>query len=315
MAPTRRPATPTPAGVDFGSMHSPIYSGSFVLPEGDYALFFETKMQQPKGGTNYKARLGVMVLAYPLDKPGVEPVEQFLSMGSKAAESFQPSENGKGLTLVVGGPGTLPTSSNWNLFRDSLYNSRLPVGIFSDSLETLDGIWVHTTQVPEPEDRKSFASSQATSEVEQPKRQGSSKIPVVTEILDGGKPWEGGGGIPEAAPAAALKAGPWAVAPKVAPARPVPARQAAAASAGDEDTKDVAVNAIVGVLTDAKYANGCPKLILKTSVFKAIEASNGKEMAQAVASEFFPNGNDAPLSDLLDEIDYQLAGTTVKAKA
>lgn len=312
MAPTtRRPATPAATGgVDFGSLHSSLYSGSFTLPEGDYALFFETMMQQPKEGSNMKARLGVKVSAYPLDKPGAEPLEQFLSMGSKAHESFQPSENGKGLSPVVGGPGTLANSSNWNLFRDSLYNAGLPVGIFSDDLSVLDGVWAHTAQIPEPEERKGFASNAATSEVEQPQRRGNAKIPVVTEILDGGKPWEGGGGLPEAKPTtAAAKPGPKAVA-----ARPAPAAAPAAEAGTDEEAvKVAAVNGISSVLGQDKYAASCPKLILKTGVFKAVTDSEGKEMAQAVTNAFFTKDDD--LNAILEELGYVLQGTTVKPQA
>lgn len=331
--PARRPAAAAaaPKGVDFGSMNSPVYSGSFTLPEGDWAVWFDIIIQQPKADAKFKQeRLGVRLTCVNLNKPGAEPVEQFLSMGSKAMESFLPSEDGKSLVPVVGGPGNMTNKSNWNLFRDSLYNSGLPVGIFSDSLAVLDGIWVHTAQEPEPEERKGYAQSstgEAAQEGGGQKQLG--KIPVVTAILDGGEPWNGGGGMPDAAPAAPTpKASPAraaapAPAAKAAPARPGPARAAAPApvaedvAEGDASDPDAvmtaAVNAITDVLTQDKYKASCPKLILKTSVFKIVGERDGKDMAQAVTNTYF--NDDESLVGILDQLDYTLSGTAVKPKA
>lgn len=313
--PARKVAAPASSGVDFGSLASPIYTGGFVLPEGRYALFFDVILQQPREGSTFnKVRLGVDISAVPLDKPDAEPFKQFLSMGSKAHESFAPSEDGKGLTPIVGGPGNLTTKSNWNLFRDSMYNAGLPVGVFTDSLTTLDGIWVQTGLMAEPEERKGYAASN-TGEAQQEQRSGNNKIPVVVEILDGGKPWEGTGGMPDAPAAPAKKA----AAPKAAPAavRTAPKAAPAAAPAGDagdeEAVKMAAVNAIGGVLSDAKYAATCPRLILKTGVFKAVTETDGKEMAQAVTNAFFTD--DDSLTALLGEIGYTLVGNAVKPQA
>lgn len=310
MAPTARQAAP-PAGVDFLSMASPLYTGSFTLPAGNWALFFETRLQQPKeGGRFNNPRLGVNLTCYNLDKPGSDPAEQFLSMGSKAHEAFAPSANGKGLEPIVGGSGTITNKSNWSLFKDSLYNAGLDSGVAVNDLSVLDGIWVVTAQEPEPEERKGFAT--ATGEVEAGGNKVPGKIPVVVSIIEGGKPWEGGGGVPEAeAPKAKVQPG--KPAPKAPPARVAAPPVAAAADAEDEDAvKAAAVNAIGTILADARYAKGCPKLILKTGVFKAVEASEGKAMAQAVASAFF--ASDDQTSALLGEIGYVLAGTTVKAQ-
>lgn len=323
MATPRRPGTPPPAaeGVDFGSRQSSLYTGGFTLPAGDWAVWFDLMLQQPRAGSTYtNPRLGVRLSCYPLDKPNSEPTEQFLSMGSKAHESFMPSESGKSLVPIVGGPGNLTNKSNWNLFRDSLYNAGLPEGIFSNDLSVLDGIWVTTAQEAEPEERKSFGGAE-TGEVAQQNNKVPGKIPVVIAIIEGGMPWDGGGGIPEA-PKAVAKPGPRAVAPpagRPAPApatRPAPSRPAAAAPAESADAGDAdaitaaAVNAIGTVLGDERYANGCPKLILKTSVFKLIEKSDGKDMAQAVTNAYF--ATDAAMAGLLGQINYKLEGTTVK---
>lgn len=317
MAPiARRPAPVAAAseGVDFLSRTSSLYSGSFVLPAGDWAIWFDLMLQQPKENSSYSnPRLGVRLSCVPLDRPNAEPTEQFLSMGRKAHESFLPSENGKSLVPVIGGPGTLTNKSNWNLFRDSMYNAGLPEGIMSNDLSVLDGIWVTTAQEAEPEERKGFGGAE-TGEVQQQNR-GTGKIPVVIAIIEGGAPWEGGGGLPEAtAPKAAVRPGPKAAAAPVArpAAKPAPVRAAAApAEAVDEDAvTTAAVNAVGAILGEEKYAAGIPKLILKTSVFKAIEKSDGKEMASAVTEAYFKT--DELMAGLLEQIGYTLAGTTVK---
>lgn len=324
MAPatTRRPApvtTVAPEGVDFLSRVSPLYTGSFTLPAGDWAIWFDLMLQQPKEGSNFnRQRLGVRLSCYPLDKPGAEPTEQFLSMGSKAHESFLPSENGKSLVPVVGGPGTMTNKSNWNLFRDSMYNAGLPDGVMSNDLTVIDGIWLTTAQEAEPEERKGFGGTE-TGEVAQTANRAGGKIPVAIAIIEGGMPWEGGGGLPEAKPA--TRPGPKPTpAPSARPtpaARPAPARPAAVAAPPPADTGDedavttAAVNAVGAMLGEEKYANGIPKLILKTGVFKAIEKSEGKEMAQAVAEAYFKT--DDLMVSLLEQIGYTLAGTTVKA--
>lgn len=327
--PARRaaaPAAPVVEGVDFLSRASSLYTGSFTLPAGDWAIWFDLMLQQPKEGSTYSnPRLGVRLSCVALDRPDDTPVEQFLSMGRKAHESFMPSEDGKSLVPVVGGQGNLTNKSNWSLFRDSLYNAGLDEGIISNDFSVLDGIWVTTSQEAEPEERKTFGGAE-TGEVQQANR-GNGKIPVVIAIIEGGKPWEGGGGMPAAAPAApaAPKGRPAparaaAPAPKAAPARTAPARAAAPApaaveaEAGDsEDVTTVAVSALGEVLGEERYAAGIPKLILKTSVFKLIEKGSGKEMANAVTEAYFKT--DALMVGLLEQIGYTLVGTTVKPAA
>lgn len=320
-------AAPAPAGVNFGDLG--FYSSGFVLPAGQYALFFDARVHAytKQDGSKGQEMLGVMVTAYPL--AGGDPQEQFLSMGKKAILSFapnadDPAPNGIGshsLLPIPGGPAaTLAGQTNWNLFLKSLYDAGLPPGTFTNSFSTIDGVWVQTGLEPEPEGRKSFGA--ATGEVEQEqKHRGPQMIPVVTEILEDGKPWEGGGGMPEAAEAPAPKAAP-KVAPKAAAkapvaaakAAPAPAKKAApapapAAEAGDEETMQAAVDAVTSVLE--KNPNGTTKLLLRTQTFKAVKEAAGDETAQAVIDTFF--SSDDALNSVVGQLGYTVQGAHIKA--
>lgn len=313
--PIRRTAAPPPPAqprVAIGDLST--YGGGFTLPEGDYALEFATGMekQHEKMG-NRQPRLGLFVYAHSLNAPKEEPFEQFLSFGTKAAASFTPTEDGKGITPVPGAGGTLPNSSNAALFIKSLYDSGLPAGIFTDDFSVLDGVWVHTQQIPEPEDRKGFASG--TGEVEEEKRK-PGKIPVVTEIKDDGKPWEGTGGFDfkQAEVAAPVKPSPRAAgpraAPRAAPTRPTAvAAPAPVAAAGDEEEIALAAtNALSEVL--GANAAGLKKLKLRTESFKYLQKTNGEGLTQQVMSAYF-GGDDANLSQLLGELGYIVKGQDV----
>lgn len=293
-------------GVNFGD--DLMYVAGGGLPEGDYILFFDVRNHQAvkkDGQAAGPARLGVMVTAHPLPYDASEPKTQFYSMGSNADKSFAPdADTGKSLIAIPGASGvTLPDSTNWNIFRKSMYDCGLPVGIFTNSVEPLDGMHVHITNIPEPEERKGFGSSK-TGEVEQEqKRKGT--IGIVTEIKEDGKPWEGSGGLPTTTaktPAKALNK-PTAAAPKKA-AAPAPATEV-----GDDDVRNAAINAIAAVL-EAK-PTGCAKLLLRTTCFKTIKDSQGDDMAQAVTAAFFEN--EANLGGLLGELGYKLNGQMVAA--
>lgn len=326
----RRTAAAPPPGVNFGDLA--FYVGGFTLPEGEYALGFDVRMHAytKQDGTKGVERLGVMVAAYPLE--GGEPSEQFYSMGSKAHLSFAPNpDTGKGVVPIPGGPATsMPPSSNWGVLLKSLYDCRLPVGVFTNDLTVLDGLWAHTRNVPEPEERKGFAS--ATGEAEQPQRSGI--ISIVGEILEGGKPWEGGGGFPEeaAAPAApkpradaAAGKKPALVPPKPAAARTAPARPAARTTtrpapaaapepegeeADENQIMEAALAGVSSVLEKNGNEAGITKLLLRTGTFKAVTAAAGGDMAQAVMETFF--GSDASLNAVLGQVGYVASGTQIK---
>lgn len=305
-APRTRPTAvpPTADGLNFGSLD--FYSGGFTLPKGRYALEFNVimrSMTRADGSQVGKPRLGVMINAHPLD--GGDPHEQFMSMGSKADISFAPNPAGKGVVSIPGAPATTaPRNTNWNIFLKSLYDCGLPKGIFQNDISVLDGIWVQTDLIPEPEERKSYGSTEtgeAQSEARAP-----GLIPVVSEIIDGGKPWEGGGGFSSPAPAAA----PSKPAAKVAPGRPV-AVAAPAPASSDVDNEDVTTAAISGISAVLEAEpNGTSKLKLRMGAFKSVTASAGAEMAQAVIDTCFTS--DEVLNGLLGQLGYTVVGTMIK---
>ena len=212
----------------------------------------------------------------------------------------------------------MPDSTNWNIFRKSLYDSGMPAGIFTNDASVLDGLWAHLSNVPEPEERKGFGAGKSqTGEVqaaEEPRKNQTTVI--VSEILEGGAPWEGGGGFPEAAPAAPVappKAGPKGIVkppaarpPMVRPAAPAPP-VTAAAEVGDDDMQNAAVNGVASVLE--ANPKGLPKLKLKTDTFKAVLAAAGQEMAQAVINTYFDS--DANLGVLVGGLGFKVSGVQV----
>lgn len=314
MPPVRRTPPPAPsAGVNFGDLG--FYTAGGGLPEGNYALEFNALMYQAvtQQGVNRGApRLGVMVTAHSLTDPTADPRTQFYSMGSNADKSFAPREDGKGIVPVAGAVGTsLNMSTNWAIFLKSLYDCGLPQGILTDDFSTIDGVWAHLHNIPEPEERKGFGGSK-TGEVAEERRAGT--IAVVSEILDDGKPWEGSGGFeqpaapaPVAPPAArrgVVQVAPAKVGPK-AVAKPAPVE----APVEDEDAvMTAAINGATAVLE--KNPNGCTKLVLRTGTFKAVNEAEGAEVAQSVIDTFF--GDDAALSSVLNQIGYKIVGTMVK---
>lgn len=313
----RKPAPAPTVGVAFGAL-SFYAGGSRMLPRGLYAMEHDIHMFTPTkadGTPSGKASfLAVQLTAHPIDEEGNstgEAIVQQLSMGSKASLSFAPHpETGKGLVLVPGGPSsTLPTNTNWQLYLKSLYDAGLPEEVLSDDFSVIDGIWVRTDNVPEPEERKGYGTAAATGEASQEQNQGPKLVPTVIEILENGKPWEGTGGIPDAE---APKAAP-APAKKTAPAKPAPAAKKVApapapAPEADEDEQTAASNAITSVLE--KNPNGCTKIALRTGTFKALQASHDAETTKAIMDSVF--ANDDSLNAVLADLGYQVAGIQVK---
>lgn len=316
MAIPRKPVAPIAAPVvnliNFGALE--FYSGGGLrLPEGRYAVEFMVEMNsflKQDGTPAGTPKLGVMGYFTPLE--GGEQRQQFFSMGTKAHLSFAPDPNtGKGLVLVAGGPASgAPRSTGWQLFLNSLYDCGLPEGIFTNDLTAIDGVWVHTANQPEPAERKGFGAAK-TGEAEVEERKGDGLMTVAVEIIEGGKPWEGTGGIPTeavAAPVAAPKTVVGRIAPKVAP-KPVAPAPVAAAPAGDSDDVMAAAEAAIAEILTAKPA-GCPKLALKTGVFGVITKAYGNEMAQAVQAQVMMS--DAVLANLLGTLGYIINGATIQ---
>lgn len=324
-------AAPPPVEVDlinFGDLDT--YAGGFTLPEGEYALEFDVRMHagtKADGSPAGEPRLGVMIGAHPL--AGGEAIQQFMSMGTNAHKSFAPDpDTGKGVVRVPGGAGANANNkTNWFILLKSLYDCGLPKGIFTNDLTTIDGVWVRTQNIPEPEDRKGFGATAKTGEVQKQEERRSGLIPVVTEILEGGKPWEGGGGFdfapaPAAVVAPVVRRGPAAVAAPAArvaaAAKPVVARRLAppppppvAAEAEGELTEDdvmvAAVNGAAVVLT--KNPKGCPKLTVRTGTFKAVTEAAGPEMASAVIDTLF--ASDELVDSVISQLGYKVSGTQV----
>jgi hypothetical protein len=339
------PATVLAGGINFGDIS--MYSGGAFIPEGNYCLYFYVMQYQPTdkttGAPKGKSNLGVMIHFYPLSNPTEEAkLEKFYSMGQKADESFAPNpDTGKGVVLIPGAKGqTFNDKTNWFLFLNSLMQSGLPPGVFTNDATTIDGVWVHIASMDEPAERSTYAK--ATSEVALDADRKPGKIAVVTEILEGGAPWEGGGGLPAApvevaAPAAVAPraatpvarpvaapaaARPATVAPRAAAApptpRPVAPRPPAAAAhapiapsaVANEDVRTHAINAVGDVL--ASNLNGISRVALRTSTFASAEKKVGQEIAGQIINEFFEPAGQANLENLLGEMGYKIVGPMVK---
>jgi hypothetical protein len=288
--------------------------GTFVagggLPEGDYALEFQVVNFQAtkKDGTmSGPARLGVMVTAHSLTDSAADARTQFYSMGSKAHESFAPNpDTGKGIVPIAGGAGMsgLPMNTNYYYLLKSLYDCGLPQGVFTSDFSVLDGVHVHMTNVPEPEERKAFAQSVTAEVSEIIKKSGT--IAVVTEIKDGGAPWEGGGGIPKKAEvkpngkAQHIVTAPPIIAPKST-------QKAPSTGLSEEDLMEVAINGVTIVLE--KSPDGCPKLVLQTSTYKAVRDAVDDNTASLVIDTFFKDPETT--NSLLGQLGYKLSGVKV----
>jgi hypothetical protein len=305
--------------VNFGSLDMYVAGGG--LPEGDYSLFFTLQMYQAtnKAGVSQgPPRLGVMITAHSLTDPahqGDNAPTQFYSMGSNADKSFAPNteDGGKSLVPIPGGPAsTFNESTNWAVFLKNMYDSGLPNGIFTNDLTVLDGTWAHIKQVPEPESRKGFKSATAEGA---PDDRGPKTIAVVTEIKEGGAPWEGGGGLPTAAQTTGAKAAAGSKKSGTQQAAGVGAANVGKPNAApqqvdnDEDIKTAALNAVSGVFEVEKNAPGMLKLVLKSTVGAALRATVGDAVAEAVLQAYW--ASDDALNSLLGEIGYIVKGPKV----
>ena len=171
-------------GVNFGD--TSMYSGGVFLPDGKYCVYYDVMMYQPTdqktGAPKGKSNLGVMISFYPLANPVEDAkIQKFYSMGQKADESYAPNpETGKGIVAVPGAKGqNLNDKTNWMMWLNSMEQSGLPKGVFTNDISVCDGMWVYVTSVDEPEERKGFQS--ATGEVQALDRK-PAKIPVVSGI-------------------------------------------------------------------------------------------------------------------------------------
>jgi hypothetical protein len=291
------------------------YSGGKQLPKGLYAVEFLVKLHQPtkNDGTPIGAkRLGVMANFVPIKDDGTagggEAHESFFGFGTKAHESFVPNAAGTGIDQIPGTPGNLSNKSNWFLFLESLYNCGLPQGTVDADISALNGVWVRTDNIPEPEDRKNFKmEAEPGAEEKKDERRGSGLVTVVTEILDEGKPWEGTGGMPTTKKADGRAAG--KPIPTKASLKPGPkaVEKPAAKKAADVDYSelvDAAIQAFLGENED-----GASRLKVRTAVFKTIKESADEKTAQAAVRDVFDNADS--LSNILEAIGYSVQGTNI----
>lgn len=281
------------------------YTAGGGVPEGDYEWTDVTAGMfdyQKKDGTSAGSGLCIIIKMKPI--AGGEEVTQPYSLGRKAHESWAPHpDHGKSLVPVPGGPGTgLNNSTNWSILLKSLWDSGMPQGILQDDLSVLEGIKCHMANVPEPEDRKQFRA--ATGEAGAETR--TKMIPVVTALLDDGKPWE-----VEAKPSPKAKVASPAVAKTAATQQKSSATKVstapAATSENDEEVMNAAITSISTVLE--KNPNGVKKLILRTSTFKEATTQYDQKMAQSVVNTFF--GSDDALNGVLNGLGYGVRGADV----
>ena len=325
--PKRTPAAaaPAPVRINFGSLSD--YSSGGALPEGDYLASDHSVIMwqaQKKDGTIVGDKVLAVQVTFEPPTGATKEEEQhiaYYSMGRTAHQSFAPDpDTGKGLVAVAGGKGgSLNDQSNWAIYLKSLYDSGLPEGVFENDLSVLDGVQVHIVNMPEPESRKQMKA--LTGEVAAEARQAKT-IAVVSEIKEGGAPWEGGGGPIAAAPAAA-KPGlrkPPAAAPAAATvagkkpglakkAGPPPPPETAADDTTEEET--AFLNSVSTVME--KNAKGCPRMALRTATFRDLKGSVGDEMATSLVDAYF--ADDAALTAVLNQIGFTLTGTNVTVLA
>ena len=298
------------------------YVSGAGIPEGNYALYFDAVIHQFEKSTGEKSGpefLTIRVSAFQLDELGADPKIGYYRMGSKAILSFAPNtqDEGKSLIAIPGGPaGTMNDSTNWSLFRKSLRDSGLPPVVFVNDLRVLDGVWAHITHVPEPEERKGFGTG--TGEIPELRR--NQTIAVVSEILEGGSPWEGGGGMPKGITPKA-PSGPTGVVRSDSQTPRVPTTSAAtvrvpaqkpnqpeAVIAPEDDDVLIAAQTAAATVLEAS-PDGLPRLLFKTQIFNAANKTSGGPLAQAILDTYFKD--EGTMNAFLSELGYEVKGTRV----
>lgn len=346
------PAPAAGAAPNFGDLGWYV-AGGFKLPPGLWAMVFTVQMHLAKkaDGTpvqGARPRLAVIAECTPIDKDGAHTggavQESIWGMGTKAHESWQPNpDTGKGLLPVANPNGNQPLnpSSGWGLMLKSLYDCGLPEGVFVNDLSALDGIWVRTENVPEPDEWKNIKdpvvqtgeaavlAAAAGQPVQQQKKREPGHVTVVSEILEDGMPWSGGGGVPElteepaaptakaAKPAVAAKpattAKPAVAGPKAMVKKPAKVEYVAPEGMPEElaELAEMVEAAATQVLELDANAKGCSRLILKTGVYNRIAAAHGDEHGEAAKANFFADGTEDALNLVLARLGYEFNGSKV----
>lgn len=298
-------------GIPFLDMSTYAEGGqSFDFPEGDYAFQLRVDNEKFADGT---VPIGCRLTGLPLR--GGEAVEKFISFGKDMERSWIPTPDGMSIAENPEFPEDetrkpFSKKGNWAIFLKSIRDCD-PAVPLNDSFEPIDGFWGHLQNIPEPTERAAYGQGTAE-QSEKPKY--PRKVPVITAILEGGKPWEGGGGFDlEAAPAKKVTP-PVAKKPgigtkkAVAPVEPEEEAEEETTDENEElDAATVADSAIAVIL--AKNKAGMSSAMLQTNVFSAVKKEHGDAMAQGVMKVMKGDGYEA----LLGMHQFALVGNMIKS--
>jgi hypothetical protein len=302
MAAQKRSTTTTPdvQGVNFLSIG--LYSAGYTLPEGDY-WWEDCTLQMHSGfgpnAANNTPKLGVMIKMHDLGDLKAEPRLQFYGLGAKAHLSFSPDPTGKMLVPIPGAPAfNFSKYTNFGILLESLVNSEPTIETLpNNNLGIFDGLHVHMQSVPEPKERAGFSNASTGEAAGAPRKEQT--VAIVTAILEGGKPWEGGGGAPKGVTKPA-------VAGKVA--TPTSTTALPSDASDDEDLMMVAINGLSSYLDE--HPAGASKLLVRISSLKHVSEKYGEELCRKVESTFF--ANDSTLNVVLGKLGYTVAGPMIK---
>lgn len=280
------------------------YQSGYTLSKGAY-LWRTVRCIEHSGYGDKKGkpRLGAEITLVNLaDGSELQPI--FVSFGTKAILSFVPSEDGKGIEPRVGGPSLqISGKTNWDYLRKSLFDVAPEAKtLLQSDLTVLEGLWAEMTSVLVPEERKSYAKSKTGDDEDDEftKNEGPQMMPVITGIVKGGKPWEGGGGELEDAPA-----------PRKAAARPGQKASAPVVEAGGDD-EELDLTIAAGMQEGIGDKKALPLSHLRLATFKAVKASQGDAVAQQVQKAF----DDKPrIERCLSDLGWVIEGTMAKASA
>jgi hypothetical protein len=283
---------------------SEVYVGSGGIPEGDYILKdfkveYNQGINRETGQAKGPQRIGVNLTVVPLHDPNNPDEEKtsFYGFGKSAMKNFAPHPTNQ--YKVVQTPsatgGTIHPSCKWGMFYKSLMDSGLPKGVFVNDLSVLKGTWVHM-QPTEAKDWKTIRAQVATTgEADEDEGGGGNDfVTVVSEIKQGGMPWEGGGGIPEegATPKKGLlaKKPPAPAAAKGLKKTPPPPPP----PSDDDDPGEDAARAIVHTILEANMT-GLPSLSLRNKFIKIAGEKYEDDVAAAALALFDVPENRAAL--------------------
>jgi len=310
MAPVKKVAKTSGGSVNFLDPGFYVGGSDFALQPGRYALEFHTQIITPTKAdgkpSGKPAFLAVNVTAHPLN--GGDPIERAFSLGTKSHLSFVPSEDGKGLDPVAGAPSTTGSDiSNWGIFYKSLQDCGMPEGLGQNDLTVIDGVWVATALIDEPESRKNLPKNRTGEATEEPRK--PQKTAVVVEILEDGKPWEGTGGFDNLGEVAAPAKAPTkpVAGAKPGPKKPTPPpveEEEAEEEAGDDEAVMAAALAACTDFLEKQPAGGT-RVALRVAAMNFVKKTYDDDMAQLVQNAYLTS--DDALNTVLSQLSYKSA--------